>query len=125
MLGREQIEEFWARCLLRAEAKIPRQSFETWLRPTRLLHLDSEIALIEVPSSFFAEWLEQHYLSLIKSVILEQGALSPQISFSVADTSEERQARPAVSGGRAGCALRPGYLEGRGSSGSCSGCRGA
>ncbi|HDN67605.1 MAG TPA: chromosomal replication initiator protein DnaA [Firmicutes bacterium] len=97
MLGREQIEEFWARCLLRAEAKIPRQSFETWLRPTRLLHLDSEIALIEVPSSFFAEWLEQHYLSLIKSVILEQGALSPQISFSVADTSEERQARPAVS----------------------------
>jgi len=50
-----------------------------------------------VPSSFFAEWLEQHYLSLIKSVILEQGALSPQISFSVADTSEERQARPAVS----------------------------
>ncbi|MCD6170663.1 MAG: chromosomal replication initiator protein DnaA [Candidatus Latescibacteria bacterium] len=97
MLGREQIEEFWARCLLRAEAKIPRQSFETWLRPTRLLHLDSEIALIQVPSSFFAEWLEQHYLSLIKSVILEQGALSPQISFSVADTSEERQARPAVS----------------------------
>ncbi len=97
MLGREETEEFWARCLLRAEAKMPRQSFETWLRPTRLLHLDSKIALIEVPSSFFAEWLEQHYLPLIQSVIFEQSSLSPQVSFSVAKTVEEREPPPIVS----------------------------
>ena len=96
MLGREEVEEFWARCLLRAEAKIPRQSFETWLRPTRLLRLDNKIAVIEVPSSFFAEWLEQHYLLLIQSVISEQRDISPQISFSVASRAEERELPPTV-----------------------------
>ncbi|MCK4418079.1 MAG: hypothetical protein KAV99_07920, partial [Candidatus Latescibacteria bacterium] len=96
MLGREEVEEFWARCLLRAEAEIPRQSFETWLRPTRLLRLDNKIAVIEVPSSFFAEWLEQHYLLLIQSVISEQSDVSPQISFSVASTAPKRELPPTV-----------------------------
>ena len=77
--------EIWARCLLAIEKKIPKQSFETWLRPTKCSHFDAEQMVIDVPSSFFAEWLDEHFFSLIQSTVMEVTSLSPQISFFVVE----------------------------------------
>ena len=77
--------ETWARCLLAIEKKIQKQSFQTWLQPTRCSHFDAEQMVIDVPSSFFAEWLDEHFFSLIQSTVAEVTSLSPQISFFVVE----------------------------------------
>jgi len=75
--------EIWARCLVAIEKNIPKQSFETWLRPTKCSYFDAEKMVIDVPSSFFAEWLDEHFFGLIQSTVIEVTSLSPQISFFV------------------------------------------
>ncbi|OPX25576.1 MAG: hypothetical protein B1H02_01120 [Candidatus Latescibacteria bacterium 4484_107] len=75
--------EIWARCLLNIEKKTSRQSFETWLRSIKCSHFESKQMVLDVPSTFFAEWVEEHFLPLIQSSVLEVTSLSPQISFFV------------------------------------------
>lgn len=61
----------WENCLVFLEQKIRKQSFYTWLRPTKGLSSsgpNSELR-IAVPNRFVAEWLEEHYLDLIKEAI--------------------------------------------------------
>jgi len=77
--------DIWARCLLAVEKRITRQSFHTWFRPTSCSYLDADTIRIEVPTSFFADWLEENYAPLIESVIKEETSLSPEIDFSVRD----------------------------------------
>jgi len=79
--------EVWAKCLLSIEKKISKQSFHTWFRPTKCRHFDGKSIVIEVPSSFFAEWLEENYFHLIRSTIKDETSLTPEISFSIADES--------------------------------------
>ncbi len=79
--------EIWAKCLLSIERKISKQSFHTWFKPTRCDNFDSKSIVIEVPSSFFAEWLEENYFHLIRSTIQDETSLSPEISFSITDES--------------------------------------
>jgi len=96
--------DLWSQCLRTIQAKVPRQSFETWLRPTEILSFSDEDVIIQVPNSFFSEWIEQHYVHYIESAIQELTGLSPTITFSVSsergtfltDISARRQAKPAT-----------------------------
>ena len=85
--------ETWARCLLDIEKKTSRQSFETWLRPTKCSHFEQEQMVIDVPSAFFAEWLEEHFSSLIQTTVLAVTSYAPRISFFVVE--EEGSGGPA------------------------------
>lgn len=78
-------EEIWARCLLAIEKRVPSQTFETWFRPTQCSHFGDDSIVINVPSSFFAEWLEEHYINLIRSAVAEIEGRSPTVSFFVVE----------------------------------------
>ena len=75
--------DIWARCLLAVEKRITSQSFHTWFRPTGCSYFDADTIRIEVPSSFFADWLEENYATLIQSIIEDETSASPEIEFSV------------------------------------------
>ena len=75
--------DIWARCLLAVEKRITSQSFHTWFRPTGCSYFDADTIRIEVPTSFFADWLEENYATLIQSIIEDETAASPEIEFSV------------------------------------------
>ncbi len=76
--------QIWPQCLGFISQRITERSFQTWFKPTRCLAFGDEGITIEVPSHFFAEWLEQHYLSLIKeSVATVTNMMNIPISFSV------------------------------------------
>ena len=87
-------EEIWARCLLAIEQRVPSQTFETWFRPTQCSHLDDDSIVISVPSSFFAEWLEEHYLHLIRSAVAESTGRSANVSFSVVEENLAQSGSP-------------------------------
>ncbi len=58
--------ELWAKCLESIRAETEQQSYKTWFEPTRAAELTDDALKIEVPNRFFADWLEEHYLGLIK-----------------------------------------------------------
>ena len=56
----------WARCLEVIGDNISTQAFKTWFAPIKPVKLEGDVLTIQVPSQFFYEWLEEHYvLSLI------------------------------------------------------------
>src|SRR2546422_10194492 len=56
----------WQRILSRLQHKINRQSFNTWLKPTRQLSFAEGMLNVEVPSLLFADWISRNYLPLIQ-----------------------------------------------------------
>lgn len=59
---------FWDRLLKGIEERVNVQSFNTWFKPLTLDELTDNSLVISVPQEYFASWLEEHYLSLIRSI---------------------------------------------------------
>jgi chromosomal replication initiator protein len=58
----------WDRLLAGIEERVNVQSFNTWFKPLAIEELTDDSLSITVPQQHFSSWLEEHYLSLIKSV---------------------------------------------------------
>ena len=71
----------WSQCLHAIQQKIQGQSFETWFAPITARQFTPEEAVLGVPDSFFADWLEENYIGLIKATIHEVFAWNPRITF--------------------------------------------
>jgi chromosomal replication initiator protein len=61
--------EAWSRSLHIVKDNIPDQSFKTWFEPIRPMLLDTHVLTIQVPSQFFAEWIEERYIDLLSKAI--------------------------------------------------------
>ena len=79
----ENPSDLWGRCLRKIEGKVEADAFSTWFARTSSPRLGAEIAVIEVPTTFFAEWLEEHWLDLIQSAIEEITSWTPAVRFIV------------------------------------------
>ena len=85
----------WDSCLQTIRRNVNTQSFKTWFEPIKPVRLEQSALTIQVPNRFFYEWLEEHYVALLKMTIRkelgEQGRLEYQIM-----RRQERQAAGAV-----------------------------
>ena len=45
------------------------QNFKTWFEPIVPVNVQNKTLTIQVPSSFFFEYLEEHYITLIRKTI--------------------------------------------------------
>ena len=61
----------WERVLRHVEPKLNSQSFDTWLKPTQQISMSEETLEVEVPSAFFAEWINQNYLPVLRESLGE------------------------------------------------------
>jgi chromosomal replication initiator protein len=59
---------YWVRILAALEKKINRQSFDTWLKPTRFSHLSGKTLYVRIPSAEF-EHIGDRYADLIQEAI--------------------------------------------------------
>lgn len=59
----------WENCLQIIKDNIPTQSFKTWFEPIIPLRLEESVLTIQVPSLFFYEWLEEHYVGLLRKTV--------------------------------------------------------
>jgi chromosomal replication initiator protein len=64
-------EETWTKTIEAIGAKIGSQAFDLWFRPIKLVQLEDESVLLEVPNKFFKEWIEDHYPGIISETIGE------------------------------------------------------
>ncbi|MEL6273833.1 MAG: chromosomal replication initiator protein DnaA [Bacteroidota bacterium] len=57
----------WNTCLKSIRERVDAQSFRTWFEPIRSVKLQSNELTIQVPHRLFYEWLEEHYVEVLKS----------------------------------------------------------
>ena len=60
-------EKIWDNCLIFIRDNIQQQAFKTWFKPIIPIKLTENSLSIQVPSKFFYEWLEEHYIKILKS----------------------------------------------------------
>lgn len=73
----------WEGCLQTIRKTVNAQSYKTWFEPIKPVRLDNNALTIQVPNKFFYEWLEEHFVALLKTTIRkelgEKGRLEYQI----------------------------------------------
>ena len=62
----------WDSCLQTIRRNVNSQSFKTWFEPIKPVRLENNALTILVPNKFFYEWLEEHYVALLKSTIRKE-----------------------------------------------------
>jgi chromosomal replication initiator protein len=73
----------WESCLSVIKDNISNQSFKTWFEPIRAVKLNDNVLTIQVPSQFFYEWLEEHYITLLKKTIKKELGTDGRLEYSV------------------------------------------
>ena len=56
----------WSDCLKFIKDNIQPQAYKTWFEPIKAIKLADKVLSIGVPSKFFYEWLEEHYVKILK-----------------------------------------------------------
>lgn len=60
------VSAVWNECLSFIKDNIQPQAFKTWFEPIKPVKLSDNSLSVQVPSKFFYEWLEEHYVKLLK-----------------------------------------------------------
>lgn len=75
--------QVWNNCLQIIKDNIPAQSFKTWFEPIKALRLDGNVLTIQVPSLFFYEWLEEHYVGLLRKTVKKQLGEEGRLEYNI------------------------------------------
>ena len=82
----EDYKRVWAECLDVIKDSLGpenRKAFDTWFVPIVPLQLEGSTLLVQVPSPFFYEWIEEHYIDLLKRVIRLQLGPNGMLKYSI------------------------------------------
>jgi len=64
--------KIWDNCLSFVKDNVQPQAFKTWFLPIKPIKLEDNVLSIQVPSKFFYEWLEEHYVKLLKTALIKE-----------------------------------------------------
>ncbi|MDU0371038.1 chromosomal replication initiator protein DnaA [Hymenobacter endophyticus] len=84
----------WANCLRVIKATIGEQSFRTWFQPIVPVQLHNNILLIQVPSTYFYEFLEEHYVEELKRAIHQELGPDGRLEYSIVVDQGNAQQKP-------------------------------
>jgi len=91
----ERHNEIWENCLEVIKDNVNLQSFKTWFKPIKPVRFEENILTIQVPSLFFYEWLEEHYVNLLRKTIKKIIGINAKLEYNilVENTSENNKQR--------------------------------
>ena len=83
MTENKVFEVVWNNCLGIIKDNVSPQSFKTWFEPIKPIRLKGNVLTIQVPSQFFYEWLEQHYIDLLKKTVKKELGEEGKLEYSI------------------------------------------
>ncbi len=88
-------ESVWNNCLEFIKSNISEQAFKTWFMPIVAIELinDDELC-IQVPSKFFYEWLEEHYVQILKSALNRELGQNAKLLYKIQMQSSQSTKHP-------------------------------
>ena len=78
------VRNIWENCLSFIKDYVTKQAFDVWFKPIQPVELTADNTLvIMVPSMFFMEWLEDHYINLICSALTKELGTRPKLIYNI------------------------------------------
>ena len=87
-------KEVWNNCLEIIKDNLNFQTYKTWFVPIYPVKLDDNVLTIQVPSPFFYEWLEEHYITLLKKTIKHVLGVNGRLEYSIIMDSSYKNTNP-------------------------------
>ncbi|MFT5184915.1 MAG: chromosomal replication initiator protein, partial [Flavobacteriales bacterium] len=75
--------QVWTNCLEVIKDNVSHQAFKTWFEPIKPIKIENEVMTIQVPSQFFYEWLEEHYVTLLRKIIKRELGTNGRLEYSI------------------------------------------
>ncbi len=89
----------WDNCLRTIKKNVSPQSFKTWFEPISPVNLEKEILTIQVPNKFFYEWLEEHFVQLLKTSIRQELGDRGRLLYHIPEGTQVAGGMPASRAG--------------------------
>lgn len=78
----------WNEVLDFVRSRVGREGFETWLAPTRGRNIREGVLEVEVPNTFFADWITQRYLADLRAALACLCGQELAVSFRACDIAD-------------------------------------
>jgi len=76
-------QDLWANCLKIIKDNVSSISFRTWFEPIVPLKLYDSVLTIQVPSPFFYEYLEEHFIDLLRKTLRKEFGSEVKLEYNV------------------------------------------
>lgn len=93
-MAEKNCEQIWNNCLNIIKDNVSLQSFKTWFEPIKPVKLTGNVLTIQVPSQFFYEWLEEHYITLLKKIIKKELGPDGRLEYSIVMENSFNSTKP-------------------------------
>ncbi len=80
----------WQQILAHLKPKLNAQSFQTWLRPTRLAHAAGDTLFVRVPNREFQDWIQEHYASQIQDAMQQLEMGFHEVKYLVDESADKK-----------------------------------
>jgi len=75
--------QLWNRCLSVIKDNISEVSFKTWFLPLVALKYENKIFVLQVPSQFFVEYIEEKYIDLLRMTLYREVGVGTRLEYRV------------------------------------------
>jgi len=76
-------ESVWENCLEIIKDIVEWQHFKTWFEPIKSVSLKNKVLTIQVPSQFFYEYIEEHYINLIAKTLKRELGKDARLEYRI------------------------------------------
>ena len=80
--------ELWTAAATEIKERIGKQNYETWIKPISFVSRNKNEILLEVPNKFFREWLTEHYLVQMETILSSLAKQNMKVVFEVNEKSD-------------------------------------
>ncbi len=82
------VDQTWDRVRQRLQGHVSARSFDTWINPIAVLSTAADELTLGVPSTFFLDWIEEHYRHLLEECVASVVGNAVRLRFVVNDAAE-------------------------------------
>lgn len=76
-------DQVWANCLQIIKDIVEWQHFKTWFEPIKPVAIHENVLVIQVPSQFFFEYLEEHYINLLAKTLKRELGKEARLEYRI------------------------------------------
>ena len=87
-------EKIWANCLKIIKDIVDNQYYTTWFAPIKPVSLKNNVLVIEVPSQFFFEYIEEHYVNLLAKTLKRELGKEARLEYRIMVDSGNIRSKP-------------------------------
>ncbi len=90
-MGMAEEQKLWQRVLDQLQMEMPRASFETWVRDTRLLQADGQRMVVGVKNAYARDWLDDRLTKTVNRILTGLSGVPMEVEFVISSNGHEAE----------------------------------